>query len=172
MAILKNVAVYFCKLKKPSAQFDKENPKWEIQIRTSDLEKKKELEALGMKPKLMMDKEDEPILDEQGKKQYRVNLQKGSVKKDGTAAEAIKVVDGRHQPIDPDTIGNGSIVNIRLFQRDYKDNTGKDKVSNTPMAIQVIKHILYVAPPFEDFDDEETETILPEEGGEPDDSQF
>jgi hypothetical protein len=172
LAILKNVAVYFCKLKKPSAKFDKENPKWELQIRTSDLAKKAELEALGLKPKLMMDSSDEPILDENNKKQYRVNLQKGSIKKDGTPSKPIEVIDGRHNPIDPTSIGNGSIVNIILYQREFKDAAGKDKISNTPTKIQVIKHILYVAPPFEDFGEEETETILPDTEGDGDDSRF
>lgn len=180
MAIIKNAEVWYAKLnpKRPNKEFNKENPTWELQIRTTDTEIKKQWEALGLQPKLMKYKdnhEDEalagmPILTEDGKKQYRVNLQKRSKKKDEKiaavdweAATPVEVCNGNMDPVDPDTIGNGSIANIRLYITDYKNKDGEDKVSVTLMKVQLVRHIVYKAKPRDDdFELTETETIVPD----------
>ena len=63
MALLKNCEIYYLKAdpKRPNAAFNKENPTWEVQIRTSNPEQKAEWESLGLKPKLIVGKEGEFI---------------------------------------------------------------------------------------------------------------
>lgn len=183
MAIIRNVAIYHAKLdpKYPNATFNKNNPTWELQIRTADPAQKAEWDAAGLKPKLMVYKEDTkdkdgedigglPILNENGKKQWRVNLKKKSINKEGNKADPVEVKSHDLKPVDPRSIGNGSIGHIRLFQYDYKNEkpgeatkTGKASVL---MEIQLKKHIVYVPKPKEEFGAEEGETIVPEEEGE------
>jgi hypothetical protein len=171
MAIITNAEIWFARLdpKRPNATYDKLNPSWELQIRTNKAEQKKEWEQLGLKPKLMLHKdgtehEGEPLLDEEGKKQWRVNLRKKVTKSNGEPADPIEVVDGKRKPLDPSSIGNKSIGNIRIFQYTYPDKvTKEEKTASMPTAVQVTKHIFYEFTPREDdFDECETETIMPE----------
>lgn len=171
MAILKNVEIHHAKLdpKRPNASFNKNNPTWELQIRTADPAQKAEWEAANLKPKLMVYKEGMkdaagediagmPVLNANGKKQWRVNLKKKSLKKDGEKAEPVQVVSGDLSPIDPNTIGNGSIAHIRLFQYEYK-NDEKSGIASVVMGIQMKRHIVYVPKPNEGFDMEDSETV-------------
>jgi hypothetical protein len=65
-------------------------------------------------------------------------------------------------PLDPNTVGNGSIANVRIFQYNYSQG-GKEGVANVLMALQVVKHVVREARAREDdFEDCETETIVPE----------
>lgn len=170
--LLKNCEIYFAKLGKPNNKFNKTNPTWEVQLRTTDPKQKKEWEDAGLKPKLIVGKgeqEGEPILAN-GKKQWRVNLQKKSITKDGEKASPVDLVDGKLKPIDPNSIGNGSVGNVRIFQYDY-DNNGKAGKASVLMGIQLTKHIIYIPKPREDdFEETDTETIAPEledgDGGE------
>jgi hypothetical protein len=176
MAIIKNVELHFAKLnpKRPNATFNKENPTWELQLRTSSLEQKKEWDNLSLKPKLIVYKEGEenegePILTESGKKQWRVNLRKRSKDKDGNPAAAVKVVNGSLEEIDPDTIGNGSIAHVRIYQYEY-DSAGEKKVATVLMALQLVKHIVYEAAPRDDeFEMTETQTFNPKASEETED---
>lgn len=180
MAIIKNVEIWYAKLdpKHPNKTFNKENPTWELQLRTTDVAIKKQWEDLGLQPKLMKykdDHEDEalagmPMLNDDGKKQYRVNLQKRSKKKDTKVAaidwedaDPVKVCDGSMNDIDPNTIGNGSLANVRVYITEYTSKENEAKISATLMAVQLVKHIVYKAKPRDDdFDLTETETIVPE----------
>lgn len=176
MAIIKNAEMWFAKLdpKYPNARINKTNPTWELQLRTADVEQKKEWEALGFKPKLIVGKEGsenegEPILNKDGKKQWRINLKKKSLKQDKKTkemldADPVKVVNGHLEEIDPTTIGNGSIGNIRIFQYEYENAEGKNALAAVLMGVQVKKHIVYTPKPREDdFEMEETETIVPDD---------
>ena len=115
------------------------------------------------------DKQGTPMLTEDGKKQWRVNLQKRSRKEDKAIAavdwehsKPVRVCNGAMDDIDPRSIGNGSIANVRIYQYEYKDKDGKDSVGNVLMAVQVIKHVVYKpAPRDDDFEMAETETIVP-----------
>ena len=179
MALLKNCEIHYvrCNPKRPNGSLNPKNPTWECQIRTSNLEQKKEWEALGMKPKLMVGKEGsenegEPILTAAGKKQWRVNLKKKSITKDGEKASCPAVVNGGLEPLDPDSIGNGSIAHVRIYQYTFKDKTGADSKVAVLMGLQVKKHIYFTPVSHDDdFEPEETETIMPDEdgdeGGEP-----
>jgi hypothetical protein len=170
MAIIKNAEIWFTKLdpKRPAKKFSPKNPTWELQIRTKDKEVKKSWEALNLKVKPVMDKDDN--LD-----YYRVNLKKKSLKevsKDVFEPTApVQVVDGKGADVDPNSIGNGSIASIRIFQHNYTFE-GKTGISSVLMAVQLIKHKLYIPKPMEEFEEAETEVLPPDddevaEGSEP-----
>ena len=153
--ILENCEVYFAKLGRPSAKYNKTNPTWELQIRTSDKAKRKEWEAAGLPVRAVVPEEGDPF--------FRVNLRKRSIKKDGTPAEPVEVVDGNLNPIEPNTIGNGSIANIRLFQYEYNSDEGP-RTASILMAVQVLKHKVYTPKQREDYDFEPKDyEVIPEE---------
>lgn len=180
MAMIKNAEVHYvkCDPKRPSSAYNKKNPTWEVQIRTSDEAQRAEWKKMNLQVKLltMKDPNDDdedapkvPVLTADGKKIYRVNLKKGPIKKDGEKAEPVKVVNGALEDVDPNTIGNGSICNIRVFQYEYKNDEGEG-IASMLMAIQVKKHIVYVPKARDDdFDVEDTEVIMaPDNDGEDD----
>jgi len=152
MAIIKNVEMYFAKLnpKRPNAKFNKKNPTWEVQIRTTDKAQSKEWEKLGLSVKAFIPDDGAPF--------YRVNLRKKSIKEDGEPSSPVSIVDGKLNPVDPDTIGNSSVGNIRVFQYEYTSE-GKKGIASVLMAVQLTKHLVYT-PPARDDDFEETETEM------------
>lgn len=167
MTILKNVEIHFAKLipERPSSKLNPENPTWEIQIRTKDKEQRKEWVAhnIRVKPVREDPKDDEsPILH------YQANLKKKSLTKEGKKSppvEVVKSVKGQKVHVDPATIGNGSIANIRIFEYDYVYEGVKGKTAML-MGIQLVKHVMYVQAPMEEFDDDvETETLDPADEG-------
>jgi hypothetical protein len=184
MAMLNGFELWFvkCNPLRPSPQFNPANPSWEVQVRTSELAKKKEAEALGVKMKLIVypaghDQEGEAVLNEDGKKTYRVNFSKRSLKKNKQTNEMepavpVEVVDGNLRPLDPDTIGHGSIGNIRIMQREYVSG-GVQKIAHTLVGIQVTTLILYENKNREEFDRTEMHVIAPEkdENEEPQDDE-
>ncbi len=170
MAILKDVELYFAKLdpKRPNSKYNKEQPTWEIQIRTRNKAQMQEWKKLDINVKTETDEND--------KVYYKANLKKKSKKKekDGTFSDVtpVKVVNGSLEELDPNSIGNGSIGNIRIFQYPYGDD---DKIASMLMAIQVTKHVVYVPKPREDdFDMVETETVTAGDsfGGDDEDPDF
>ena len=143
MAIIKEAQLYFSKLdpKNPNGKFDPNNPTWEVQIRTNDKKKAKEWEDL----KLKVNKDE----DKQGKLYYKVNLKKKSKKRDGSDQEPVTVVGGDLTPIDPKTIGNGSIANIRIYQYEY-DIAGRKGLASMLMAVQITELHKYEPKPRDD----------------------
>jgi hypothetical protein len=166
MAIFKNVEIHFVRLdpKRPNKKFKPENPTWELQMRTKDKAKKNEWIAADLGVKAVMDEDDNVLY-------YRVNLKKKSIKIDEktkveTPAAPVDVVDGKGNPVDPNSIGSGSIANVRVFQYPFTFE-GKKGIAAVLMAVQLVKHILYIPNPMEDFDtDMETETVIPEDSEE------
>ena len=157
MPILSNVEIWFAKVdpKHPSTKFNKKNPTWECQIRTTDKAQKKEWEEMHLAVKAMIPDEGEPY--------YRVNLKKKSIKEDGEPSSFVDVVDGDLNPVNPTSIGNGSIGNVRIYQYDYTNSeNGKPGVASILMGIQLTKHIVYVPKPRDDdFTETTTEVIAP-----------
>jgi predicted transcriptional regulator len=156
MTILKNCEVRFAQLnpERPSTKL-KKTGRWSIQIFTRKKEQAKEWKDLNIKVKMAED--DTGVF-------YTANIAKNAVKSDGTKAEAPKVVNGNLVNIDPKSIGNGSICNIRIFQYDYTYE-GTKGIATMLLSVQVLKHIVYrpKAGDFEDFEQTDTETIDPEE---------
>jgi hypothetical protein len=160
MALLNNCELWFAKLdpKRPSKKFNKDNPTWELQLRTASKETKKDWENKGLKVKAILPDDDSPPY-------YRVNLRKKSIKKDGEAASPVDCLNSKLKPLDPNSIGNGSIGNVRVFQYDYTDtSSGKKSIASVLMGVQVTKHIVYVQRAREDDFEEgdDMETIEPE----------
>lgn len=150
MAILKNVELFYPRLdpKKPNARFNKEQPTWEVQIRTRDKKVKNEWAALNLKPKT--------VEDDDGKVFYSVTLRKKSKKKDGEVNQPVKVIDGGLNDINPMSIGNGSVGNVRIFQYEYGD---EGKIASMLMAVQITKLNEYI-PKASDDEFEMTETEI------------
>lgn len=156
MSIIKDCELWFCKLdpKRPNNKFNKLNPTWECQIRTTDKAVKKIWEEMQLPVKA--------VVPDEGAPYFRVNLRKKSIKEDGTAASAIKVVNGKLEEIDPTSVGNGSIGNVRVFQYEYPRKDGGRGVASVLMGVQVTKHIVFKQTPRnDDFSETETETIDP-----------
>lgn len=164
MAILKNVECWWvkCDPKRPSKN-DPENPAWEVQIRTKDKAVKKEWEGIGIHVKAFREDKD----DEESKVlYYKASLRRKTTNKEGKPLEAPEVVNGKREPVDPNTVGNGSVCNIRVFPYEYSfKKEGKLVEGKTVQlqALQVIVHKVYTGKPMEEFDEADTETILPEE---------
>ena len=89
-----------------------------------------------------------------------------SIKEDKSEASPVKVLNGALEEIDPTSIGNGSIGNVRLFQYEYPKASGGKGTASVLMGVQVTKHIIYKAKPRDDdFGMTDTETIQPMEEG-------
>jgi len=117
-------------------------------MRTSDKAQKEEWAKAGIKVTAVRDDEEGPI------KYWRANLRKKSIKSDGEKADPPKVINGKMQPVEPNTIGNGSKGNVRIFQYDYKDNdTGVEGKACVLMGVQLTTHILYTPKPNDNSDD-------------------
>jgi hypothetical protein len=162
MAVLKNCELWYTRIhpKYPNRKYDKENPTWEVQIRTTDPAQKKEWKALNLPVK--------DVIPPEGSPYSRVNLKKKIKKKDGTDASFVQVVDGKGNDVDPMTIHNGSVGNVRVFQYNYPKTGGGQGVASVLMGIQLTKHIVLKRKPREpDFEEVDTEVIVPE--GEDDD---
>lgn len=165
MAILKNQEIWFAKLspnRPDKNRLDPTKPNWNIQCRTKSKEQRKEWMEMGIKVRTVRK---DPADEESEVLYYSINLRKNANKKDGdkiVKATPPDVLNGKNIEVDPGTIGNGSIANIRLFKREYELG-GIKKVNYTLMGVQLIKHVLYVGAPMEEFDECETETIIPED---------
>lgn len=161
MAIIKNVEIWFTKVDpaRPSTKLDPKKPTWETQMRTKSKEVRKQWLEMNLRVKTVReDKEDEdsPIA------YYQCNLKKKAVKADGSKAAPVSVVNGRGQDIaDVNSIGNGSIANIRVFQHDYTFE-GVKGIATVLMGLQLTRHVVYVPTAMEEFDDAgDTETVDP-----------
>lgn len=151
MAILKNVEIWYPRLdpNKPNTKYNKDNGTWEIQLRTKDKKQKAEWAAAGLKPKTI-DDDDKGIY-------YACTIRKKSKKTDGKPNQPVKVINGSLEEIDPKTIGNGSVGNVRIFQYEYGDD---NKTANMLMAVQITKLNEYIPRPSEDdFEMTETEIV-------------
>ena len=146
--ILKGVSLYWAKLnpEKPVSPFGTEQ--WEITVQT-DKKRSKELEAFGK------------VKDGFDKGTVAINLKKKALKKDGSPAAPVRVVDGMKQPLDPKVIGNGSVGNVMLMLKDYEIKAPNGKVTKsgttvTLTAIQVTELVKYEPKNsnFVDFDEE------------------
>jgi hypothetical protein len=168
MAIIKDAEIWFLKAdpKRPNKRFNKANPTWEVQLRTTDIAQKKVWESQHLQPK--------PITDEEtGTRLYwKVNLRRKSVKEDGTASTVPEVKDGDLEPVDPNTVGNGSVANIQVFQYEYDLETGGKGIANVFMGLQLIKHVVYKPKPREDeFKQIKTERVEAESTSEEDEME-
>ena len=173
--IIKNAVMLFAHLdpKNPVKGYQTEKRQWEVQIRTNKPEQRQAWAEANLSPKLMLNKPEldengdpipaTPYLDESGKRQWRVNIRRKAKKFNGEDNTPVPLVDGGLNPIDPTTLGNGSVGNIKVWVRPYKTDSGEDKFSVSLLAIQVVKYKVYSAQSGPAFDMTETEVIEDED---------
>jgi hypothetical protein len=111
----------------PNSRFNKENPTWEVQIRTKDKAVAKSWKENNLR--VTPDENDDGVF-------YRANLKKKSKKRDGSPMVPVNVVAGDLSPVDAATVGNGSIANLSVFQYDYNVN-GSSGIASMLMGVQV-----------------------------------
>jgi hypothetical protein len=158
--VLKKCKLAFARLHKPSGKFNPENPMWGTQIQTEDKAQRDEWKEKGLKVKTEINEKTE-------KPYYFVNLYRRQFNAKGEDKGAPRVIDGRLQPIDANSIGNGSIANINLFWYEGKDG---QKVFILE-GVQVLVHKVFVKDEIDPFEDEgETEVIVPDDKEEDADS--
>ena len=165
MAILKNVELFFAKLdeSKPNARFDANNPTWEVQIRTRDKKQAKEWKDLNVNVKT--DDDDNGVF-------YKATLKKKTRKANGEPQNPVNLVGGDLAPIDPNTLGNGSIGNVRIYQYNYEVG-GRKGIASMLMAVQVTTLKEYTPKPREDdFEMTEMEVIKVADNQSVDEDQF
>jgi len=149
--IIKNVELHWVKLDKPVSPFGVEQYEISVQV---DKKRASELEAYG-KTKAVKDKDGKDT----GK--VSINLKKKAQKKDGTDATKVRVVDMSKQPLDPKTIGNGSVGNVMVFLKDYQIKTPKGVVTKEGTSVMLtavqVSNLVKYEPKnsnFVDFDDD------------------
>ena len=125
--IIRDAELFFAKLDKPNASFNRDNPTYEVQIRTRDKKVAKEWKDLNL---LVQPKEDDDGI------YYAANLKKKSKKRDGSDMVPPNVIAGDLSPIDPATVGNGSIGNLSVYQYEYNVN-GSKGIASMLMGVQV-----------------------------------
>jgi len=141
--IIKNLELNWVKLDKPVDNYSGDKLIYDIQVAVPEA-RQDELEAIRK------------VRIKDGK--ATINLSKNAFLKDGEPAAKVRVVDANKQPIDPRTIGNGSIGNVMLLQRPYEikhPKTGKvtkSGITSMLVAVQVTKLIKYTPTAKVDFD--------------------
>ena len=103
-----------------------------MQIQTTDPKKVEELKSYGLNVK--QDKEDAKL--------FSVGLKRKGIKADGSVNNPVKVVYTKLQPHPADNIGNGSKVNVNLWQYQY-EAPGRSGVATSLTAVQVVELVEY-----------------------------
>ena len=140
MPIISEVPIYWPALNPEKGFMWKGNPpeRWKVTLLFENKDLKKDLEKDGFKIN--------PQEDESGKILYKTTLAQRVYKRGQNGEEEdrenknkpITVIAGDGTPIDPDTIGNGSIANVSY--RTWKGSTGD--TYRVLVGVQVVKHIV------------------------------
>jgi hypothetical protein len=149
--MIKEVKLFWAKLDKPVSPFGTDQ--WELSIQAP---KKREKE-LAMFGKIKAGFEPGTVA---------IQLKKKALKRDGSDAAKVRVVDCAKKNIDSKTIGNGSVGNVIVFQQEYQIKSPNGKVtkegtSTMLTAVQVVELIKYEPKNtnFVDFDEEMPEGV-------------
>jgi len=155
--ILENVEIWYCKCDpaRPEKSTDKDKPDyWSVQVRTSDKEIKNEWEELNINVKAMV--------PDEGEVDYKATFRRKVINSRGEATKCPEVVNGNLDPIDPKSIGNGSVGNLILFQHDYPAGNGYAAgIASVLMKVQLTKHVVYIRED-EEFAKTTTDVVSPE----------
>ena len=139
MPIISEVPIYWPSLNPEKGYMWKGNPpeRWKVTLIFTSRDLKKELEKEGFNVTLQE--------DESGNTNYKTTLSQRVYRNGPDGQEdrenknkPITVIAGDGTPIDPDTIGNGSIANVSY--RSWKTPTGD--TFKVLVGVQVIKHII------------------------------
>lgn len=156
--VLKNVEIWFPKLKKASS-FKGSEPAWSLQMRTMDEAQADQWEELGfsvkkIKPNKANGETFEPY--------FRANIKRKVAKSDGTERTAPKVVNSSLEPIDPTTIGNGSKGHIQYLPWEMEIK-GEDVSGRILEAIQITHLVPYEPKGDGTYEEDEDFELLDEE---------
>jgi len=130
VAIVRDLGLNYPALYEPKAPFG--TMQWEVQVETDCPEKQKELEALGIKTRVV-----------EGK--IVANVKRKTVSSKGEALERPKVVDNEKEPMDPaliKKIGNGSRGAIKVFCYEWK-NGARSGISSMLTDVMVTDMVEY-----------------------------
>lgn len=108
---LPNVELHWAKLDPENPVKPFEDIQWEAQIHTTD----KAVADEWAKNYL-------PVKERDGV--YVAQLKRNAFKRDGTPNTPVSVVGRRLEPVNPNTIGNGSVANLKVYQFNYPQNGG------------------------------------------------
>lgn len=132
--IIEDLSAKWCKIGGDDAPVNAFGAKqWEMQIQTTDAAKADELRGYGLNVK-------EGKGDDAGV--FSVNVKRKGIKADGSVNTPVKCVDTKLQPIDGGKLGNGSKVNVNLWQYEY-EAPGRKGVATSLTAVQVVELVEY-----------------------------
>ena len=155
--IIENCELFYTRLdpKRPNDYWSKKEkdplkaiPTWEVQIRTSDRDVMQYWKSCGLNPKAKVPEDGSDVYFAVSLKKKAWYFERETNKK--VEMTPPQVVDFDMNEVDPNTISNGSIANIRVVQRTRPDGT----VMNFLEGVQLIKHIEYVPTASTQEDDE------------------
>lgn len=134
MPLLKNVEAHWAKIGKPEKKYKSKDTQWAINA-VCDIKVAKAWQKKGYAQKVRtmeIDGEDAPY----------IYLTKPTHRRSGEGNKPVKVFDKYGKDIDPDTIGNGSKVNIqyRVYDWDFEGDKG---TKAELVAVQVVELIAY-----------------------------
>jgi len=155
MTLIKNAELWFARVvpNRPNKKFNRENPTWEVQIRTYDSKQKKEWEAQGLSLKAV-------VPDDDGKPYWKTTLKKKIYKKDGEDSSPVEVKNGNLTDADPNIIGNGSVGDVRIYQYEYSKDTGGKGIASILQGIKLKKLVKYTPKAHDDdFEAEDMEVV-------------
>ena len=139
--IIRDAELHWAKLVKPVEPFG--TLQWELQMRTADKE-----EAEKWKKEFYLTVKTE---DGDDGTYYKANVKRKAIKKDGDQNTPPEVLDGAKKPIDGNSVGNGSVGNVMLFQFPY-EMQGRKGVSSILSKVQVTDLKVYQNSNATDFD--------------------
>lgn len=122
--LLKNCNINWVKLdpKNPAPTYDEDGFEWTIEMRTEDEKQKAEWEAAHIKVKEKKDKESGEFLYYVAylrKLAYKEEEIEDGAKVSDVIRKAPSCVDLSLSPIDPTTVGNGSIAHVHVKEREW-----------------------------------------------------
>jgi len=164
--LIRNAELHYVRVvpSRPNKKYNKDNPTWEVQVRTYDREQKKEWEAQGLRLKAV-------VPDEEGARPYwKTTIKKRIRKADGTDSSVVEVRGGG-KDVDPAIIGNASKGHVRVYQYEYK-NDNETGLANVLQGIQLTKLVKYTPKARDDdFDEDEEMEVVEEENDDEDEDE-
>lgn len=132
MAVLKNVTAYWCKTGKPEKKYASEETQWSVKLVVEPkISKAWVKKGFAQKEKTM---------EVDGKEHRMIQITKNTHRKDGKEVDPPLVVDKYGRELDPDSVGNGSVVDVqyRIFEWDMAGRSGLKPILE---AVRVVDHV-------------------------------
>jgi hypothetical protein len=156
--ILREVEIWFPKLKKPSS-FRGSEVSWSLQMRTMNEDQADDWEAKGftvkkIKPNRANGEDFEPY--------WRANIKRKLTKSDGTERPAPEVKDRMLADVDPMTIGNGTTAHIKYTPWELEKD-GQELSGRILEGIQIINLVPYTPSGDGEYEEDESFDLIDED---------